>query len=278
MFRNRPRLALDLLRTVFGMHVPDDAQVSLGSETYTDMKPTEYRCDVTAMVGDPAAPSMAVVVEAQRRYDKDKTYSWPVYLTSLRSRHRCPVTLLVYCPDEATARACAAPISIGHPGWVLRPLTFCPERLPPITDPEQARRMPELTVLGAPAHADGPDAEAVIRCLDAALDTVDYDIGLLYHDYAASRLSDAARKLLEEIVKVENYEWASEFARRHIAEGKALGRAQGEAKLLLVVLAGRGIDVPDEARDRITSCTDTAQLEHWARRASTASTIEEVFG
>jgi hypothetical protein len=222
------------------------------------------------MVGDAAAPSMAVVVEVQRRYDKDQTFSWPVYLTSLRSRRRCPVTLLVYCPDEATARACATPISIGHPGWVLRPLTFCPERLPPITDPEQARKIPELVVLGAPAHADGPDAEAVIRCLDAAIDVVDYDIGLLYHDYAASRLSDAARKLLEEIVKVENYEWASEFALRH--------QAQGEATLLLVVLAGRGIDVPDEARARITSCTDKAQLEHWARRASTASTIEDVFG
>lgn len=114
----------------------------------------------------------------------------------------------------------------------------------------------------------------MIRCLHAAVSVIDYDVGRLYGDYAESRLSVAARKLLEEIVKVENYTWRSEFAQRHIAEGEA----RGEAKMLLLVLAGRDIDVSDEARDRIISCTDTELLELWAQRALTADSIEQVFG
>jgi hypothetical protein len=93
-----------------------------------------------------------------------------------------------------------------------------------------------------------------------------------------SRPSVAARKLLEEIVKVDNYTWRSEFARRHIAEGEARGEARGEAKILLLVLASRDVEVSDEARERILACTDTGLLERWAQRASTAETIEQVFG
>lgn len=82
------------------------------------------------------------------------------------------------------------------------------------------------------------------------------------------------------------YEYQSDFARRYFfqgksegrAEGKAEGEAKGEAKALLTVLEARGIDVPGPARHRITECTDTNQLETWIRRATTATTIDDVLG
>jgi len=36
--------------------------------------------------------------------------------------------------------------------------------------------------------------------------------------------------------------------------------------------------VSDELRDRVRSCTDTAQLEAWGDRAATAGSLNEVFG
>lgn len=77
------------------------------------------------------------------------------------------------------------------------------------------------------------------------------------HDYLMSRFSDAARKLLEETVKLDDYEWKSEFALSHIAKGKAEGKAEGEAKSVLLVLDARGISVPNNIRDRVTACTGT---------------------
>ncbi|MFI0480670.1 hypothetical protein [Actinomadura sp. 9N215] len=179
------------------------------------------------------------------------------------------MTLLVFCPDQATARACAAPIGMGHPKWVLVPLTFHPGMLPPITDPDEARRLPELAVLGAPVHADGPDAEAVLNSVTIGLADLNRDTSRLYHDYLRARLSDAARKLMEDTVDIKNYEWQSDWAKSHIAEG--------EAKAILLVLEGRGIAVPNDVRERVTGCTDIEQLERWVKRAAVIDTVEELL-
>ncbi|MEV0612226.1 hypothetical protein AB0I81_02810 [Nonomuraea sp. NPDC050404] len=77
----------------------------------------------------------------------------------------------------------------------------------------------------------------------------------------------------------------SPFAREHfgrgreegLAEGKAKGKAEGEAKALLVVLTARGLDISDENRTRIQTCTDLTQLEIWLARALTARTIQDLF-
>jgi hypothetical protein len=62
------------------------------------------------------------------------------------------------------------------------------------------------------------------------------------------------------------------------AEGEARGRAEGEAVLLLRVLQARGLEVPGDVRDMITSCGDTAQLEAWFDRAISAASLDDVFG
>ncbi len=60
-------------------------------------------------------------------------------------------------------------------------------------------------------------------------------------------------------------------------EGRAEGEARRAAKDLLAVLAERGIDIPEEARQRITGCGDLEILDRWHRRAVTAPTAEEIF-
>ena len=52
----------------------------------------------------------------------------------------------------------------------------------------------------------------------------------------------------------------------------------GEARALLRVLQARGIEVSDEVRRRIVSCTDLALFDTWLARALTAPSAAEVIG
>ncbi|MEV6499658.1 hypothetical protein [Streptomyces prunicolor] len=61
------------------------------------------------------------------------------------------------------------------------------------------------------------------------------------------------------------------------AEGRAEGRAENRAAFTLRVLERRGIPVPDDIRERITSCTDLDTLTLWFDRSLTASTAEDLF-
>ncbi|WP_433149734.1 hypothetical protein ACQPZ8_11510 [Actinomadura nitritigenes] len=275
MVRNRPQLVPTILRTVFGLDILGEPSIT--SESFADLSPAELRCDATVLFDTRDKRTHGVIVESQQRFDSGKRYSWPAYIALLRLRHKCGATLLVLCPDENSARRCAAPIDMGHPRWVLEPLTVHPGLLPPITDPDEAARMPELAVLSAPAHADGPHASAVVSAVAAAIDTLTGDTGPLYHDYLRTLLSDAARKLLEDTVTTAGYEWQSDFAKTHIAEGRAEGRAEGEADAVLSVLETRGITVPNDIRDKVTGCTDIDQLKRWVRRAVVIDHAEELF-
>ncbi|MFJ6897172.1 hypothetical protein [Streptomyces hokutonensis] len=61
------------------------------------------------------------------------------------------------------------------------------------------------------------------------------------------------------------------------AEGKTEGKAEDRASLILRVLEKHGIDVPEDIRERITSCTDLDTLTLWFDRSLTASTAEDLF-
>jgi hypothetical protein len=52
--------------------------------------------------------------------------------------------------------------------------------------------------------------------------------------------------------------------------------ARGEARMLLQLLAVRGLTVDDEFRARVMACDDRALLERWHARAVTAATLAEV--
>ena len=70
----------------------------------------------------------------------------------------------------------------------------------------------------------------------------------------------------------------AEAKARGEARGLARGELDGRAKIILVVLAARGVRVPAEIRDQVLACTDIAQLDAWGRKAATAQSVDEVFG
>jgi hypothetical protein len=75
-----------------------------------------------------------------------------------------------------------------------------------------------------------------------------------------------------------NYEFQSEFAKKHRAEGRTEGRAEGTAHALLTLLEVRGLAMTAEQRAAVSACTDPERLDAWIRRAATAATAAEVFG
>lgn len=270
-FRQQPGLAAELLTGPLKIEVPEFQQARLDSGELTEATPTEYRADAVVVLAKDDTPVLGVVVEAQVRPNDDKQWTWPQYLISFRSRIRCPTILLVICPDASTARRCAAPIPLGHPGLVLQPLVIGPDRVPVVTDPARASHNPALAVLSAIAHGDHPERDRILHALMSVL--VDDDLHERYADLVLANLPDAARHHLEKLMTTGTYEYQSDFARRYFSKGKA----EGEAKALLALLDARGIEITDEARTRITECTDVDQLETWVRRAATIDSINDLF-
>lgn len=158
LFRARPALAAELLGGVLGVEAPLHEQARADPADLPDLLPTEYRADAVVVLTHDEEPVMAVVVEVQLRRDGDKRWSWPVYVTTLRARLRCPVELLVICPDAGIAGWCVTPIRLGASGSQVTPLVLGPELVPLVTDPEQAAQAPELTVLSALAQRRRPEA------------------------------------------------------------------------------------------------------------------------
>src|SRR5262249_23754255 len=62
-----------------------------------------------------------------------------------------------------------------------------------------------------------------------------------------------------------------------LAEGEPKGHKAGKMAALLAILAARGFSVTEEARARIEACKDEAILDGWIARATTASSIDDVF-
>jgi hypothetical protein len=129
-----------------------------------------------------------------------------------------------------------------------------------------------VALLSALAHHNHPESQQIFAALLHAANGLDDDRAKLYYDLVDLFPPEDHRRRWEDLLTV-TYEYQSNFARRYIAEGEA----QGEAKLILVVLDARGIEVPTEARERIMACSDTIQLLEWGHRAASITSIDELF-
>ncbi|MGW0180229.1 hypothetical protein [Nocardia sp. NPDC003345] len=280
MFTERPGLVAPLL-SALGCELPDYETVKPRSERAAVVAPTEYYADAVLVFERSGESVLAVVVEIQLRRDPDKLWSWPVYTASLRARMRCPVLLLIVCPDPRTAKWAAQPLDFGYgsPSTTLTPLVLDPSSVPVVTDPGLATELPELAVLSAVAHPQHPDHTQIWQALATGLRTLGEDPALRYHDFILTMLPRAVRPAWEAFMStgLRDYNFTSDFARRYIAEGRAEGRAEGEAASILTVLDARGIDVPDRVRDAITSCEDLDQLQKWLRRALEINQADELL-
>ncbi|HEY0094002.1 MAG TPA: transposase, partial [Archangium sp.] len=143
---------------------------------------------------------------------------------------------------------------------------------------ELANRLPDWTALFAQVRA-GPDgAKNVVMVIRYVL--------LL----EGKTTRAAARQVLHSVMDAQQAEalmerWAEEFilrgpeAAKRVLREEALeeGRIQGRAESVLRILTSRGVQVDDEARQRILACTDVSTLDRWFDRALHAATVSYVL-
>ena len=81
-------------------------------------------------------------------------------------------------------------------------------------------------------------------------------------------------------MKVEGYEFQTEWLRDAVAQGRQEGRQEGlqeAARMLVRALLKKGFALSPVQLARIESCVDPKQLESWLDRAMTASSAADLF-
>jgi hypothetical protein len=287
LIRQHPDLAVDLVRAMTGMDVPDGARADLGPTSLNAVVPAEFTADAVVVVSDAATrePVLVVVVEPQGRDDRTKAYSWPAYLANVRGAVRCPsAVLIVVCPDPRQADKCRQVIPMGHPGWDLWPIVIDPSHAPTA---EGAG--PYLILFLACLPALDMETPVGARQVLAAI----HDTGASHADrrrltaIILSRASDAARQTLEAMMSTA--EWKDDFIESYVQIGVEQGREQGleqgleqgaanaKAQDVLKVMDARGLETTPEQRAKVAATAGIAQLDVWFDRALTAGTAAEVF-
>src|SRR5688500_11102975 len=95
LLRDDPRLICELLPTALGTDMTHGMELVDRSENITEIASPDYRADaVLVRTADERGPAEAFIVEVQLQPDVRKRYTWPQYVSGLRARLECPVTLL----------------------------------------------------------------------------------------------------------------------------------------------------------------------------------------
>jgi hypothetical protein len=287
LIRQHPQLAVDLVRAMTDVPVPDHALARPGPTSLNAVVPAEFTADAVVTVYDEETkkPVLVVIIEPQGRDDRTKAYSWPAYLANVREAVQCPrAILIVVCPDPREADKCRQVIPMGHPGWDLWPIV-----VDPLHHPEEAGAGPYLILFLACLPALDMETEVGARQVLVAI----RETGASHADrkrlaaIILKRASDAARRILEDMMATT--EWKDDFIESYVKigveqgleqgleQGREQGAATAKAQAVLKVLDARGLGPSAKQRARVVASAGLGQLDRWFERALTAVTADDVF-
>lgn len=281
LFRHHPGLAAWLAGKYGRVKLPPGTTARLGDPVE---RPKQLTSDVLIELVDAKGKvRLAIIVEVQRRIEKEKLETWPAYLWLERRRRHCECHLLVIATRPEVAAWAARSIHSG-PGNVTTPIVLGPQHVPWITRLDDARAFPSLAVLSAAMHADEPGGTRVIRAPTAGLLTLRESDTRRYNDLVFRSLSKAAiHAILEDLMKSvrqENKEWHDSLKGwREYWKECVRPRVEVEfhQEWLLRGLSLRGHTVRPAHRKRVLACEDVAQLELWHERLLKGADVREIF-
>ena len=283
IFTENPKLALEIAASLSGAPLPLGVPVRAEAPNFNDRPSTDFEADAVIVAETARDPVRAVIVEAQKRTLKDKPPQWARYAAQLWTFLRCPVDVLVICPDAKSAFWYARPVPTTLPGYTHLPIVLPPSAVPCITSPNEAAARPAMAVLSVAYHGADP---AVCHAFADGLRQLPHDHAVKYHEHAFNMAPLAVQRILEQLMTSDTWPVYSPIAKEHFGrgkkegrrEGKVEGKAEGEADAILLVLKARSLDVSDAERERITGCTNLKQLKTWVTRAATAEKTSDLFG
>jgi hypothetical protein len=279
LVRDEPSFAASLLRDLFRIEVPHFDEARLREAELNQLVPVEYSADAVVLfdvIYDKSKPVFGTIFEVQLERKDRKLYTWPLYAVAARARYECPFVVTAVTPDPAVAQWASQPIDLGD-GMTYRVRVIGPDGVPPVTDHDRARREPRLAVLSAVAHGHGEVdvAVSVARTAIHAVSSLPEEQRLLYSLLIEKALSRAARKALVMDPQIEKF--FTEEHRRSRDQAKAEGKAEGEAKALMMILKHRGMTITDEQQRQIIACSDAATVERWLDRALFVASVDELL-
>jgi hypothetical protein len=285
MFRENPELAPRLLALLFHVDVPPHASVAVVESSLDQLIPVEFRADLVLELRDTnGVVVLAVVLEVQRDKDPDKEYSWPVYVSVVRAKKRCPTIVLVVAPDAEVAAWAAQPIDLGLGFGAVQPVVLGPASVPEVTDPAVAERETELAILSAVAHGNGPNGLAVVQAALVALARLDREHAAVYFQIIWNALREPMQRALEALVMERQAEGEATFppfvqriVDRALHEGELKGRLEDKRDTLLRLLARAGIALTEDEIARVKACDDPALLDRWVDNVLGAKTAADVL-
>ncbi len=211
----------------------------------------------------PKSPRMPVIIPLVLYHGEEGTWTAPrrveeLYDVPEEEEWRELVPRMKYLLDDLTAEKEEA--LRARPGPALVRLTWLLLRHG--RSEELAERLPEWTALFAEVYAAPDGADKLGRVMRY----------LLY--VGGQEAHEAAGQVLHSVMDEQR---AEELMRSYGEELIERGRVQERAALVLRILAARGVQVGEEARQRILTCMDLALLERWFDRALNATTLSDVL-
>jgi hypothetical protein len=147
-------------------------------------------------------------------------------------------------------------------------------------DPELSGQVRLRAFLKALKYSRRPDLPRRIDILLAeapVLEETDLVLILRYLDKGPIAMSDTLmQEALQRLLPERTERIMGWFSQPYFDKGKAEGRAEGEANLLLRLIERRFGDIPSHLRQRIFAA-DVATLEQWADRVLDARDLQSVF-
>ncbi|MDW4907414.1 hypothetical protein RB628_19160 [Streptomyces sp. ADMS] len=280
IFQEYPKL-FSRVSEVLGVAFSPPTSTTVMPTDLTETQPVERRVDTLLRLETEDDEPLLLAIESQSGKDPDKPASWAYYASYVLAKYRLQPMLLIVCQDRATAEWAARPVSFGPRQWpllTLRPLVVGPHNMPVITKPAEVRKDLELAALSAITHAKNPDIGAILKAMSTVLRDETDDVKNPIIEFVSQGLGKLpAAAQWRTLVAVDLSFYKSPIFEEVREEAQTKGRAEGRAEDVLTVLTERGIDVPEEARERITGCGDPETLSRWLRRAVTAASAAEIF-
>lgn len=277
MFQDRPELAVEILRDLLAVELPETPLIRLENPTFNTRNSDDIEADSVVVLGPPHAPLLAIAVEIQLDKTKDPV-QLARYAAALWLMLKCDVIVLVICPDDGIAAHYGKPIRTGMAGCLFRCQVVGPSVVPPITSPQLMVENPEWAEISLMMHWRNRE---VLDAFTAGLAMMTPEAGYKAYETAYSLSGPETRRLLEEFMAAREVPIVSPFGREYYGRGKEEGRAEGvvaeAARILTLVLSARGLTATPDVAHRIATCRDPRQLEQWTTRAIVADTVDEVF-
>lgn len=235
----------------------------------------------------------AWVFEPQLSKDRRKLRLWALYEIAMDAEFHTDSRVAVFAP-EPTVRSWFRTRVL--PRMKTRPILIERDQIERITDYEDARRRPELAILGCLYHAHEPaliqDCVAVFRAAWIAIQSLALRPAARYAVAVMSivppNVVERGAEELRERGELDEERWElftdSELGGHSYHRGRQAGREEGREegrvellrRAILDVLELRGFALAPEHRERVASCESVQTLERWYEAVKAAAANQPV--